>query len=456
MSVRRTFRAAILIALSRIGPGHGVDWKGIRERLAIPPDLLIDPQSRVSATLMAEAMSLAAAQSGKPEIALLAGEAVEHVVGSPIVQQMMFAVRVQPTLAEAIRYHARIAQLQTDSISYETEEDGPFIISKRYLTSRAIAGNPFLIDGAFALALPFWRTMLGRDWKPELTCFARPQPADDSAYRRVFGKVEWGHDFDGWVFDTRSAYHPLPAPDPESMAEIERLIDDRVARDGPGSDDIATVAVRLLTEGDCSLYRLAEELGVDRRTVHRRLQVRGLTYSELLDQARREIVEQQIRRDDLVLSDLAEMLGFSAVSTFSRWFRQAYGVSATDYRRRRMGSTETDRQATLMGRTRDIVLGVGPAGTILFSNPAAARFGYDAGLIGGSLDGLVHPSDAAPLVEGLARAWSGDPGPAGSPAGQARFRGGDGRHARCDYNFAPIFGRGGELSEVLVIVHPLV
>ena len=60
-------------------------------------------------------------------------------------------------------------------------------------------------------------------------------------------------------------------------------------------------------------------LGVDRRTVHRRLAAQGGNFMQLLDAIRQEQAQRLLRYGDRKLTDIAPLLGFNSLSAFSRW-----------------------------------------------------------------------------------------------------------------------------------------
>jgi AraC-like DNA-binding protein len=92
-----------------------------------------------------------------------------------------------------------------------------------------------------------------------------------------------------------------------------------------------------LPAGMCSQSQVARELQCDRRTLHRHLAAHGETFTTLLDAVRTELAEQYLRAGRYSLSDISQLLGFAAPSGFSRWFRQQYGCSATEWRSARSG-----------------------------------------------------------------------------------------------------------------------
>ena len=63
----------------------------------------------------------------------------------------------------------------------------------------------------------------------------------------------------------------------------------------------------LLGEGTCTIDRAAQHLGVDRRTIHRRLAKEGQTFSSIVDAVRRELAQRYLA-DNRSLADIAMLL----------------------------------------------------------------------------------------------------------------------------------------------------
>jgi AraC-like DNA-binding protein len=97
-------------------------------------------------------------------------------------------------------------------------------------------------------------------------------------------------------------------------------------------DQVRQLMFGLLPAGRCSLKTIAHSLGVDRQTIHRHLVSSGTTYSKLLDEVRSELAARYVREGDRRFSEIGEMLGFSQISAFSRWFRQRFGMAPKTWR----------------------------------------------------------------------------------------------------------------------------
>jgi AraC-like DNA-binding protein len=63
------------------------------------------------------------------------------------------------------------------------------------------------------------------------------------------------------------------------------------------------------------------------RTLQRRLDARGLTWQQLLDQTRAGLAREYLRDRSLSLGDIALLLGFSEQSAFNRAYRRWTGTT---------------------------------------------------------------------------------------------------------------------------------
>jgi len=78
---------------------------------------------------------------------------------------------------------------------------------------------------------------------------------------------------------------------------------------------------------------VAAIFGIHRRTLDRRLQRRGTTYSEILASVQSDVACQLLRDTAMPVQQVAESLGFASAANFSTAFRRWTGVTPTEYRR---------------------------------------------------------------------------------------------------------------------------
>jgi AraC-like DNA-binding protein len=283
------------------------------------------PVDRVQA-LLADCAKSAASQ----DFGLQVGAAFKLSMKGPLALLM----RQQPNVRSALEVLQRYLRYQNDNVDLRTEPRVgglvviPELISPRTRTSRQ------MIDMTVAMYVQTFRGLLGDDWSPQCVAFADPPPADPRPYEAVLGRVKFGRAQNGFFLTEKDLETPLPEADPQMAREIVRYIEASAPQQAATTAEaVRALILRLLPEGDCSVDRVAQHLGVDRRTIHRRLAIEDRSFTQLLDEARREIATWQLIHSDQPLSDVTAMVGFSSLSTFSRWFRQAFGMQPSEYRR---------------------------------------------------------------------------------------------------------------------------
>jgi AraC-like DNA-binding protein len=83
-----------------------------------------------------------------------------------------------------------------------------------------------------------------------------------------------------------------------------------------------------------SLEELAACLSMSRRTLLRKLEAEQISYQQLLDEARNELACWYLRQSRMPLGQVAERIGFSDQTNFSRSFKRCKGLTPKDYRKR--------------------------------------------------------------------------------------------------------------------------
>jgi len=90
----------------------------------------------------------------------------------------------------------------------------------------------------------------------------------------------------------------------------------------------------MLPQGKCSADEVARQLGLDRRTVHRKLRLSDQSYLTILHEVRTDLAVRYIANIERPLSEVAALLGFTSLSVFSRWFAGRFGCSVSEWRGR--------------------------------------------------------------------------------------------------------------------------
>jgi AraC-like DNA-binding protein len=310
-------RAAILPAFVQTCELLGATWEPLMRAAGLDPALLSEPDTRVPAAAFAQLLQLGVETTRRRDFALIASQALQaSILGSG----GQWALR-QASVAESIEVFEELLKTRK-------------VFLQPLLFEPMLEGDGLDVDLVMGVSLRILRWLLGEGWWPEAALFAYPRPADASTHRHLFGRVEFGCDINALVIDERQMSQPLRTTDPALARLIERYAAAN-ARSATATGVMCEIIARLLPTGQCGIDEAAARQGVDRRTVHRRLAAEGGSFTDLVERIRRELVTEEIGDRQYSLTVLAERLGFSSLSTFSRWHRQTYGVAARDLRRGR-------------------------------------------------------------------------------------------------------------------------
>lgn len=248
---------------------------------------------------------------------------------------LAIVLKTQPTMRKALEAMRNYAHLQAEAVSllFE-EEDGILIIREELVPDDPNQPMRQATELSIGVLYRTLRVLLGNEWTPSAVCFRHPPPSDLSVHRRVFdARLEFNSNIDGIICRATHLDDPLPTYDPETARYMKKLLD--VINTQPvesASDKVRQFVWLLLPTGRCSVEVVAQHLGLDRRTLHRHLQKNGHTFSDILDDVRSDLAVKYLTQYDRPLKDLAELLGFSEPSAFSRWFARRFGCSATNWR----------------------------------------------------------------------------------------------------------------------------
>jgi len=299
-------------------------------RAGLPVAALDHSDYRIPADRLQALLADCAKSAASEEFGLLVGAAFKLSMTGPLGLLMREQVNVRMA-ADVLRRYLRY---QDDNVAIRVipASDGLMIVPE--LASARTRLSRQMIDLALAMYVQVFRGLLGERWRPARVEFAHGPPADLAPYRSLLGAVEFGAPQTGFLLTEADLQTSLGDGDPGLIDEIVRVI---VAGGAPTGDTVGeTVSAlirRLLPEGNCSVDRVAQHMGIDRRTVHRRLAAEGKSFTQLLDETRREVASRQLSQGELPLREVATLVGFSSLSAFSRWFRQTSGMQPSEYRR---------------------------------------------------------------------------------------------------------------------------
>jgi AraC-like DNA-binding protein len=109
-------------------------------------------------------------------------------------------------------------------------------------------------------------------------------------------------------------------------------------REPYGVDEVRQVVAVLLVRRCPDIHLVADTMLTSPRTLQRRLHSAGLTYANLIAEARRASAERLLADPDRTVADVARLLGYSDPAHFTRAFQRWTGVSPRAFRAAQAGT----------------------------------------------------------------------------------------------------------------------
>ena len=324
-----TIRSASLVDYVEVARSVGLDPHKMLERVGLPRSCLRNPDLRISADAVAELLEASARAARVDDFALRLAKRR----GLSNLGPLALIVREQPTVRKAIEVLIQYIGLHSDALCPRLDQKERVVTISRMLAGKRVRTHQAL-ELAVAMFYRVIKTFLGDAWRPEEVCFMHDAPTHPEVHRHFFGtRVRFAWEYDGILCRATDLEKSIPASDP-AMARYLKAYFDSILPSGHSevSETVRELLWVMLKSGSCSAERVAKHLGVDRRTINRRLATEGQSYSAILDAVRRDMVTNFVEHGQRPLNEIAGMLGFSGLSAFSRWFRTRFGRSASDWR----------------------------------------------------------------------------------------------------------------------------
>jgi AraC-like DNA-binding protein len=191
-------------------------------------------------------------------------------------------------------------------------------------------------DTGVAALVQFCRGMVRTQQPPLEVQFVNSEPDDTQPYRDFFAcPVRFGRAETIVRVSLATLALPLKTADPGLIAVMERQADELLGQ-LPCEDAVVELArkatARLLHEGEPDIEAVAAGMQCAPRTLQRRLKAAGTGFRQELALVRRQLAEQYLRDPRLSIAEIAQLLGYSEHSAFSRSYREWTGVTPQRWR----------------------------------------------------------------------------------------------------------------------------
>ncbi|WP_295640320.1 AraC family transcriptional regulator [Novosphingobium sp.] len=308
------FAATLGIGADDICDAIGLDLRAATVRGLIP------------ATAMIDAVEWVATTSQTPNFGLLMAERVEpRIIGLP-------ALIAEQSRSIADYYDVIAAHLGQHSTGYTfmLDQDGPGGVGRLRVLSRGLYEPRHFVEAVLAIQLRVFPQFLGPAWRPTKVLLAHAQLGRAGDYARAFGaQVVFEAGYNAIVFSADDLRWRAARQGNGVRHHLEHVA---AATQRDLSSRVVTAIRTLLPTREATIEAVAAAMSINPRTLQRRLQRSGTSFSQLLAETRIELARDLLGREGISATETASRLGFAEPSVLSRFLRKRIGISPRRFR----------------------------------------------------------------------------------------------------------------------------
>ncbi|MEX0304279.1 MAG: AraC family transcriptional regulator ligand-binding domain-containing protein [Leisingera sp.] len=238
-----------------------------------------------------------------------------------------------------LRNTARYAALMSDAWDLDTSQLAPQgEIAWSCRASSGQQGRQF-IEFLAAMFFAALREEAPLRIIPRDVAFSHQRVRGSEEMSAYFGcPVRFGAACSRIVFKPEDLELPLASADRRLLRLLraygDQLLDGQGKLGGGLTAQVEEAVSARLSDGTATLGAVAADLGMSPRTLSRKLAQAGTSYFTILEELRKALAIRYLRESDLALAEIAFLLGYSGLSSFSEAFRRWTGQSPGQFRDR--------------------------------------------------------------------------------------------------------------------------
>ena len=322
-------RAVALTNYRDVARSVGLDPYAMLRRSGLDQGALNDPENWLPAGRVLALLEDSARESQRDDFSVLLGECRTFASIGPVSLLLKHELTLREVITAMIEYRFLLSEL----LYLRLLEDA----STAFLEWSLIPGLRSS-TAVNLLATVLYRGLVdvgNFHWQPDCVHFRHAAPRHLRTFERVFRcRLEFDSDFDGMSFHPSCLDLHSRCADPGLTVHARRLLSllPSIRRGDSITDRTRNIIPSLLTEGAVTAERMAEYLGLSIRAYQRRLAAEGSSFSVLLYEARRELAVRYLSNSNQSLINIAQLIGFSTQSSFTRWFKSEFGMPPHKWR----------------------------------------------------------------------------------------------------------------------------
>lgn len=333
MTAGATISSAVLFGFQdRLG-ARGVDAHWLGRRCGVPVEAWSNDSIEIRLRDFVRLLELAADESANPAFGWESGRVFDFHAFGDLAQAVLEA----PTLGAGLTTFSRYLQLvQTTSELRLDIGERTAVVSYRILDPDIW---PRQQDAEFSISviLALIQHALGADWRACAVSFEHTASSPEQSWNEeIAAECTFGAEANTIVLPIGALDCPMPSRNRAAWRRRSCELRHALAARELVQSTAARVCEAIYAcfgHGPVDQIAVARRLGLSRRSLRRKLEAEGVTFSNVLAQSRLRLARRTLARTDRSLAQIALDLGYSDQSAFTRAFTLGGGLSPGRYRK---------------------------------------------------------------------------------------------------------------------------
>ncbi|MBL7162301.1 MAG: AraC family transcriptional regulator [Anaerolineales bacterium] len=313
----------------------GVNTEEILKSVGLAPRVLENAEKRVSVEQFNAILEEIALRAEDQDLGLHFGEAEYIRPGGHVLFSVMMNC---PTVGSAIEKLSRYHGLMVDFVQLRLDRRDNYA----YLSWEPVYADLEPIrhysEAVLTMLTATLHSLTEGKVHPVEVRFSHPRPQDTTEHQRIFRcPLVFGQPKNELVIRQKSLSWPIFLANPALLETLDQFAQkslDKLYSPDTWADKVTHMIGKTLLRGEKpGISSIAYDLAISTRHLQTKLKEEGTTYRKLVDQVRKEIAIDYLRRAETTICDVAFLLGFADQSAFNHAFKRWTGSSPGEYRR---------------------------------------------------------------------------------------------------------------------------
>jgi AraC-like DNA-binding protein len=330
------FNGRFVLNIAHFAASQGADMKSLIKLSGQSAEELCKEDSSIENTVYNSIMERAIELTGDDFFGLHVGESL-NLTALGLIGQI---TQTSKTVKQALEFCCQFANLGCSALPLKlVEEKQNYKLTLNpdtlWKTQSQIALR-HTAEGVISFTLREFHGLTRMKHAPIKIHLSTPKPSSISEYQRVYNcPVIFNQKEMAIFFKKEHIEEEVITANYEVLRILVQYAEEKssMLNQKQGFENLVKKSIiKLLKPEFPTIEQVAGHLNISLRTLQRRLKTEGVIYKQLINELRKEFAINYLKRPELSIAEIAYLLNYANVSTFSRSFKKWLGVSPTQYR----------------------------------------------------------------------------------------------------------------------------